>query len=788
MQKNDVLIDFYLATVKVQSHEFHLCHSSLSEDDSTVLLRETEQVRRELGQAMFNLLNSALPSCCRESRVYRTKYTEEVDIRNLEKCLVAAANKVVTFDPSASPREMDLRPAQPSASAFLDVLSQVQCLVANQIELALAATDRALLSKREDEDKTDIQSGSSGSVGSVSATLLRQRSPERTPDLDALPTNPMQATDPIPDAAAPSASASSSNARDNRITMATVQVKIGPRTYGEMIRLPPLSSLLIAEELCLKLVDLDEAAADFEFAFVRSLSRRLRTAKEANDLQLVTVLFSETLMWGLAIRLFTMQQLADRDPCILLSLPRLAVLVGLRILPDSPIGTSRLAAGRRLPYMFSKSRSDLAYLTRQLYALRLDQLCRLVRWLGPRGLPNFTGSGHSKASSTNQSFGSSPTRSGSPANQCEHSSPSRPIPVVQCQRSSGSPVHRSGRLWRTHLAGLHRIYKRVSEVADRFSNEYPTELRFILQSCVEMHDTSREVAAIAQMEGRDLDEQEGATDSGESSEVALESEVHLGEHVFADASKSYSALAQLLDWSGVVSCRKIKQSLSDVLKTSYSHFERTKPGTPELSPGSPTKHAVDEASECDQQQNESISLELGLDVAAWLADDRHRDNRSSRHETQASCFPRCSTELNRTDGTATSEPTTFSQKMSKLNLGTAVEGKRTSDDRLFHYLPPWQPDRLGDLSSSHTEVTDSDEASESDQFSESDQSPVLVIGRRCASCLQSFTIFRRRHHCRRCGHIFCGSCCNKWQTVEGLATTKAVRICSECHEFLNTSV
>ncbi|OON22666.1 FYVE zinc finger, partial [Opisthorchis viverrini] len=435
--------------------------------------------------------------------------------------------------------------------------------------------------------------------------------------------------------------------------------------------------------------------------------------------------------------------------------------------------------------MFTKSRSDLAYLTRQLYALRLDQLCRLVRWLGPRGLPNFTGSGHSKASSTNQSFGSSsPARPGSPGNQCGHSSPGRPVP---CQRSSGSPVPRSGRLWRTHLAGLHRIYKRVSEVADRFSNEYPTELRFILQSCVEMHDTSREVAAIAQMEGRDLDEQDGATDSGESSEVALEGEVHLGEHVFADASKSYSALAQLLDWSGVVSCRKIKQSLSDVLKTSCSHFERTKPGTPELSPGSPTKHAVDEASECDQQ-NESLSLELGLDVAAWLEDDRQRDNRSSRHETQASCFPRCSTELNRNDGTATGEPSTFSQKMSKLNLGTAVEGKRTSDDRLFHYLPPWQPDRLGDLSPSHTEATDSDEASESDQYSESDQSPVLVIGRRCASCLQSFTIFRRRHHCRRCGHIFCGSCCNKWQTVEGLATTKAVRICSECHEFLNTSV
>lgn len=50
-------------------------------------------------------------------------------------------------------------------------------------------------------------------------------------------------------------------------------------------------------------------------------------------------------MWGLAVRLFSMRQLADRDPTVLLSLPRLAVLVGTRILPDSPIGAHRLAAG-----------------------------------------------------------------------------------------------------------------------------------------------------------------------------------------------------------------------------------------------------------------------------------------------------------------------------------------------------------------------------------------------------------------------------------------------------------
>jgi hypothetical protein len=31
----------------------------------------------------------------------------------------------------------------------------------------------------------------------------------------------------------------------------------------------------------------------------------------------------------------------------------------------------------------------------------------------------------------------------------------------------------------------------------------------------------------------------------------------------------------------------------------------------------------------------------------------------------------------------------------------------------------------------------------------------------CGNCNQAFTFFNRRHHCRACGHIFCGDCCQK---------------------------
>ncbi|VDP26154.1 unnamed protein product [Echinostoma caproni] len=190
----------------------------------------------------------------------------------------------------------------------------------------------------------------------------------------------------------------------------------------------------------------------------------------------MAVLFSETLMWGLAVRLFSVRQLADRDPTVLLSLPRLAILVGTRILPDSPIGAHRLAAGRRLPFMCANSRTDLAYLARQLYALRLDQLFRLARWLGPRGLPNLNRSRSTEASRPGTYLAAGPVdmRALSPSPTTLHAG----LQSSWCG-SLSPPLSR--RTWKANVAGLHRIYKTIATVADRFTSDFPTELRFILQ-------------------------------------------------------------------------------------------------------------------------------------------------------------------------------------------------------------------------------------------------------------------------------------------------------------------
>ena len=49
----------------------------------------------------------------------------------------------------------------------------------------------------------------------------------------------------------------------------------------------------------------------------------------------------------------------------------------------------------------------------------------------------------------------------------------------------------------------------------------------------------------------------------------------------------------------------------------------------------------------------------------------------------------------------------------------------------------------------------------------------------CTSCKDVFSVFRRRHHCRKCGGLFCSTCSNRVLTnVRGYK--HPVRSCEEC--------
>lgn len=53
----------------------------------------------------------------------------------------------------------------------------------------------------------------------------------------------------------------------------------------------------------------------------------------------------------------------------------------------------------------------------------------------------------------------------------------------------------------------------------------------------------------------------------------------------------------------------------------------------------------------------------------------------------------------------------------------------------------------------------------------------------CMACTQTFTTFRRRHHCRNCGGVFCGVCSNSQAPLPKFGLNKAVRVCRNCYSL-----
>ncbi|XP_070389692.1 zinc finger FYVE domain-containing protein 21-like [Dermacentor albipictus] len=92
--------------------------------------------------------------------------------------------------------------------------------------------------------------------------------------------------------------------------------------------------------------------------------------------------------------------------------------------------------------------------------------------------------------------------------------------------------------------------------------------------------------------------------------------------------------------------------------------------------------------------------------------------------------------------------TSVQKKLVKSKSGLRIVTVGNEELSPFHLdEPPWTPDR---------ETAD------------------------CWRCRSKFDFITRRHHCRRCGRVYCSSCCSRRLPLQRMCFVDPVRVCHDC--------
>ncbi|EHB09688.1 Zinc finger FYVE domain-containing protein 16, partial [Heterocephalus glaber] len=144
-----------------------------------------------------------------------------------------------------------------------------------------------------------------------------------------------------------------------------------------------------------------------------------------------------------------------------------------------------------------------------------------------------------------------------------------------------------------------------------------------------------------------------------------------------------------------------------------------------------------------------------------------------------------------------------SKDLRKPDVPSAPEGEASLADAIAP--PPCPPDSAGDaqasFNSNYIDIESNLEGRSSfltpneDSLPENTCKEDMALGQKqpnwvpdseapnCMNCQVKFTFTKRRHHCRACGKVFCGVCCNRKSKLPYLE--KEARVCVICYETIN---
>lgn len=289
---------------------------------------------------------------------------------------------------------------------------------------------------------------------------------------------------------------------------------------------------------------------------------------------------------------------------------------------------------------------------------------------------------------------------------------------------------------------IHRLFVSISGVADQLQSNFASDLRFILR-----HIFVSEIEGCDNSSDQDGDEiraseqRECVISDGENSDTSLPIETAIEAQEVTDLVDLTTNFSPDYDYNQMRSNNAQEDAHSQSQNNRNIHIDS------QMSPGGDVRliqGAID-------GQSEELN-QVRVDRGDYYPDHMTSPNEPSilESERQRQLIMRREQHIRSVIGCR------LPRSHRQIGLDGSTQQSTTSERRSRHHgsrsrrprgPPIWVPDQL-------------------------------VVA--CSCCNAAFTLFRRRHHCRACGQIFCGDCSKFTKELNYWGYSGPVRVCEAC--------
>lgn len=308
---------------------------------------------------------------------------------------------------------------------------------------------------------------------------------------------------------------------------------------------------------------------------------------------------------------------------------------------------------------------------------------------------------------------------------------------------------------------LHRLFVAISGVADQLQSNFASDLRFILR-----HIFSSEIDGVTEVEEDDdqsEDREHSNTDNSESS-LPIEQAIEAQEVTnLIDLESDYS-LNSPYDYDNVINFMAPASS-------NYSHTDNQHSG--EAHHHSNSSLTTRDSNNLDANHQRDFQDSATRDINNELLADIMRIREGRAAARAATIYD---------SGMSPNDASIMDDQRRRQLL---LQQHHHISSRSSTRTPSSRPHRNGHTSESSVGQEVSRRSRHGGSRSRRMRAPPVWVPDQlvaaCSFCNSPFTLFRRRHHCRACGQIFCANCSKFTKNLNYWGYNEPVRVCESCY-------